>query len=158
MNRVTSRLDAEALAAALESFPPHLRDKLKFDLFCGNPVAAGLELDDVVEPYGRSIRDTSHVSYACHTNDARVTVVVASALDPQQFTHELAHVLDDAMGHEVATDPVTRYATTNRGESFAEFVTAALWPGYLPWGNDSVAIQRAPLERLGLTDAHSPTT
>jgi hypothetical protein len=62
-------------------------------------------------------------------------------------------VLDLEMEFEVDVQPVTRYATTNRQEAFAEFVTAALVPGYLPYdsrGVEYVQQQEKPLALLGL--------
>lgn len=132
--RVTQR-HAEAVAEALTYIPPRLRPLVGCDVFCGDPIFAGLH-DTVDIADGRSYRDQAHVCYPHHVADRRVTLVLPERRgDVAVVLHEFGHVLhwhlqDRAGGwHEVPTlEPVTRYATTNDEEAFAEAFVAWFYP------------------------------
>jgi hypothetical protein len=146
---------SEEVGAALDLFPEHLRERLKFDVFCGDPVAAGVADYDISGPtLGRSPRNTAHVLYPWRSFDRRTTIVVPGPREVATWVHEIAHVLDLEMEFKVDAQPVSWYAGTNRQEAFAEFVTAALVPGYLaPYddrGVEYVQRQQEPLTLLGL--------
>lgn len=133
MNRVTSYRKLEPVVDGLGYYPPAFRDRLQFDVFTADPIFAGLERNDESSG-GRSLRDTAHVCYPHHVFDRRMTMMVPddSCLREYGFgVHELAHVLDFHLGYAIRCAPVTDYARRNRGEAFAEYVTALLVPGYL---------------------------
>ena len=155
VNRLKSTTVAAEVAEALDLFPESLQRYLKFDVFEGDPVFSG------VGPYlssylskatnGRSLRTTAHVCYPWHTYDERTTVVIPELIGVAETVHELAHVLDFALDFSIGVWPVTWYAKWNRAEAFAEFVTAALVPGYLEHdrrGQEYVAPQRWALAAL----------
>ena len=59
--------------------------------------------------------------------------------------HELGHVLDEVLGLDHTAQPVTEYATTNRGEAFAEAFTAWIKPNEYAeaWLQDALYEDRA---------------
>lgn len=96
-----------------------------------DPVFAGLHNNTDISD-GRSYRDTGHVCYPCHLENApadrRCTTVVMPTLMPVvHIVHELGHVLDWRMGFTHTADPVTEYAESNREEAFAEAFTARFY-------------------------------
>ena len=84
------------------------------------------------------LSDTAHCAFPFHLNgpaDRRVT----PAIMPRQYrsqwatahtlVHELGHALHETIGFDHDAVPVTKCATTNRVEAFAESFTAWCWPG-----------------------------
>jgi hypothetical protein len=131
MERITTQRFAEPVADALGWLPPRLREMAGADVFCGDPLFAGLHsflrADD-----GRSYRDTAHVCYPPHVRDRRSTVVFTEPPDWYTVIHEFGHVIDwhlsERAGEMVTLNPVTAYARTNRFEAFAEAFTAWFYP------------------------------
>ena len=151
MKRLMSQRVVGEVAAALELYPVGLRRLLGFDVFEGDPIFAGIARYTTTRiGDGRSYHETAHVCYPWHARDRRTTVVLPSPIGVPHTVHELGHVLDCVLGFEVSTEPVTYYAQTDRGEAFAEFVTALLVPGYLWWDPraDSARSQVEPFAQL----------
>ena len=152
MMRIVSQVAAQEIAEALNLFPESLRRLLKFDVFEGDPVFANVACYDNIAPtLNRSPRNTAHVLYPWRGWDKKTTIVLPKPIGVESTVHELAHVLDLALDFDVNVHPVTWYAQTNRAEAFAEFVTAVLVPGYLPWdpkGQEYVAPQQWALAAL----------
>jgi hypothetical protein len=155
MNRGRS----EDVGVALDLFPEHLRERLKFDVFVGDPVFSGISwYGNGLTKDGRSYHDTQHVGYPWHFRDGRTTMVLQKPCGIAFTVHELAHVLDFSFDFEVPVKPVTLYARTNRYEAFADAVTALLVPGYprtegREWGPPAFErawAQRQLVEALGL--------
>ena len=149
---------AEAVAEALDHLPDRLLPVAACDLFCGDPLFAGLcrpgwDFEDSPVT-GRSYRATAHVCFPYHSRDRRVTMVLPDGRDDVMTAlHEFGHVIhwhlqERAGGWEKVPrlEPVTDYALTNELEEFAEAFTAWFYPprqveqdGYwLRWsrGND----------------------
>lgn len=130
MNR-SRQVQCEAVGEALGRIPGRLRHLVECDLFCADPLFAGINVpewrDDAVRPDGRSYRRTPHVCFPYHVSDRRVTVVLPRDCQVSTVLHELGHVAhwhlqERAGGWERVPgfEPVTDYATTNRLEEFAE--------------------------------------
>jgi len=126
---------AETIAAALELYPPGLRELVAdVDFLTGtDPLFAGLH-DYADTDDGRSYRSTAHVAYPWHVLGPRArrrtTVVLPTPSSLRTVVHELGHVLDWQLAFSHAAAPVSWYAGTNRCEAMAEAVTSWLIPGY----------------------------
>ena len=124
----------EAIATAMNLMPRRLRPLVECDVFCGDPLFAGVHGFETLDD-GRSYRRTAHACFPYDTTDGRLTVVLPHAIDVYTAVHELGHVLHwnlqqllggwDCLPRLVA---VTEYATTNVAEEFAEAFTAWFYP------------------------------
>jgi hypothetical protein len=122
---------SEEVGVALDLFPEHLRERLKFDVFCGDPVFAGVAYYGTgLGSDGRYYGTTAHVLYPERAHDGKTTIVLPEDIGLAFTVHELAHVLDLSFDFDLPVEPVTWYARRNRHEAFAEAVTALLVPGY----------------------------
>lgn len=152
MNRI-HHAQAEAISQALAYIPPRLHGHLGCDLFCSDPIFAGLHRADRTDD-GRSRRNIAHVCFPSHVADRRITFVWPDQdnRDPVDMiytaVHELGHVLHAHLGQRAGwkqlpcLQNVTEYAKTNYAECFAEAFTA--WTmarpqtmdqhPYWPWG------------------------
>jgi hypothetical protein len=145
MQRITDYFYCSLIEAGLKSYPPQLRKIIRFDVFCGDPIYAGLHCFEEMS-FERSYRNTVHVAHPYHTTDKICTLVLPGKdkYDDQLWVmvHELAHVLDWALGLQFRPVlAVTPYADTTPGERFAEWVTAMLVPGYpTAMGYNSLAL------------------
>lgn len=130
MRRLRQR-QGETVAAALEFVPDRLLDKVGCDVFCGDPIFAGLYVsawDNETTDDGRCFRRLAHVGWPYHTRDKRTTMVLPAEESVYTVLHELGHVLHWALSeHErdgvwAAADlvPTTEYAFKNQWETFAE--------------------------------------
>jgi hypothetical protein len=85
----------------------------------------------------RSYKETAHVAYEWHLNgprnSRRTTMVLPTDrnIDPRVIVHEFGHVLHQKLHFVKGLAPVTRYATTNNDECFAE--SFAAWINPLSW-------------------------
>jgi hypothetical protein len=130
MKRITDYFYCSLIEAALESYPPQLRKIMRFDVFCGDPIYAGLDCLEEAS-FGRSYRNTAHVMYPNHAIDKSCTVVLPGKRKLWVMVHELAHVLDWTLDFRFRPVlAVTPYAGTEPNERFTEWVTAMLVPGY----------------------------
>jgi hypothetical protein len=148
MRRVSDQRTVEVFDAALEAYPISLRRYLEFDLFTADPIFAGIshyESDRISD--GRLWRETAHVCYHIPGLD---TIVVPKPIPVAMAVHELAHVLDHALDFKIDVAPVDEYASRNRSEAFAEFITTMFVPGYLWWDvrAESVWQQYSPVREL----------
>lgn len=130
VNRLSQR-HAEVVAAALDYLPARLVPLVECDVFCADPLFAGLcrpGWDFEESPAtGRSYRSTPHVCFPYHVADSRVTVVLPQLVSVATVPHELGHVLhwnlqERAGGWDEVPrlEPVTDYAEQDRLEEFAE--------------------------------------
>lgn len=153
MDRIR-QAQAEVFSAAMEKVPARLHSLLGCDLFCGDPLFAGLwrpewQLTSTVD--GRSYHDTACVAFPYHMRDKRLTMVLHKD-DTSVYTvlHELGHVLHwnlfERMGESwkgfPGMVPVSRYAVGSWWESFAEAFVAWFYSprerdenDYWPWGH-----------------------
>lgn len=143
MNRFR-QAQAEAMREALDYIPTRLHDHLGHDLFCADPIFAGIfapPWDNEATADGRSYRRIAHVGWPFHTRDKRTTVVWPAMREaPKEAVtvavHELGHVLHGHLAERAGWESLprlwntTEYATTNYGECFAEAFTA--WALYTP--------------------------
>lgn len=127
--RLTQR-QAEVVAAALDYLPARLLPPVACDVFCADPIFAGLHATATTDD-GRSYSGTAHACYPEHVRDHRLTVVLPVLETVTTVLHELGHVLhwtlqDRAGGWEKVPrlEPVTEYAATNSHEEFAEAFVA----------------------------------
>jgi hypothetical protein len=131
MQRMTSMRHVEPIGKALSYLTPRIRDLAGCDVFCGDPLFAGLHSTETMLD-GRSYRNQAHVCFPCHVRDHRATVVLPVPESPSIILHELGHVVhievERRLGHTVTVAPVTAYAHTNRYEAFAEAFLAWLYP------------------------------
>lgn len=128
--RVTQR-HSEAVSHAFTWVPARVLELAGCDIFCGDPVFAGLHRIERTLG-GRSYRDTAHVCYPHHVADRRVTMVLPDVPPWYTVIHELGHALDwhvsERSGQRLTFRPVTAYARTDRMEAFAEAFCAWFWP------------------------------
>lgn len=134
----------EAVREALTHIPNRLHDLLGHDLFCADPIFAGIfapPWDNETTPDGRSYRNIAHVGWPYHTKDGRTTLVWPSLAEASHVAlyiavHELGHILHGHLAKRAGWSKmpwlwnVTRYAKTNYYECFAEAFTA--WVLYTP--------------------------
>lgn len=126
------------MSAALACFPARWRALLGCDLFCGDPIFAGINsagwtTADTAD--GRSYRTVAHACYPHHVRDRRLTVVLPRPYDLYTAIHELGHVVHWALQDRAGgwqqlprLEPVTTYAERNHEEEFAEALTAWFYP------------------------------
>lgn len=142
MNRLRQP-QAEAMREAYARIPSRLHDGLGCDLFCADPIFAGIFVppwDNESMADGRSYRRVAHVGWPYHTRDKRTTIVWPQPYEAseavQVAVHELGHVLHAHLAERVGwlkmpwLRNVSQYATTNYSECFAEAFTA--WAIYTP--------------------------
>lgn len=132
-DRIPNTRFSEPIFYGLRLFEPFLSWLPAVRFVCADPIFVGLHsIEDISD--GRSYRDTAHTSYPFHLNGPRSrrlpTIVLPVPEVPKYVVHELAHVLDYALGFSHKAVPVSAYAKVNRREAFAEAVTAYLVPGY----------------------------
>lgn len=136
MNRIRLHRHIEPYNAALALLPPAIRTLVRSDVLAGaDPVAAGLHRYTDAS-YGRSYRDTAHVTYEYHQlhmprDRQAVTIVLPEVPTIATVVHELGHVLHAALNFEPSPYAITRYAQTDELEAFAEAFAA--WA--LPYGH-----------------------
>lgn len=137
MNRLR-QLQAEVFGEALKRFPVRWQPLTGCDLFCGDPLFAGINAaawttDDAGD--GRSYRTIAHACYPHHVRDRRLTVVLPKPDGLYTAIHELGHVVHWTLQERVGgwhrlprLEPVTAYAQRNQEEEFAEALTAWFYP------------------------------
>lgn len=148
MKRVVGATYRTTISAAFDLLPEWLADELRGTHFlCGvDPLFVGLHGTDTTTD-GRSYRDTAHVNYgffASHrpASDRATTVALPIPVEPWVVVHELGHVVHELLRWAPSPDPVTKYAATNRWESFAEAFTMAHVPGYASWDSSRRRLAR----------------
>lgn len=135
MNRLAQQ-QIEAVAVGLTCIPGCLRPLLECDVFCADPIFAGLHEYEMTEQVGlapRSYRSLAHVCFPEHVRDRRTTLVLPAPVGVSVVLHELGHVLHQALaeraggwGRVPRLEVVTAYARLDRWEEFAEAFVAWL--------------------------------
>lgn len=134
VERVTTQAHAQAIRAGLDLLPERIRQRLAHvAFFTADPIAAGLH-SYIDSGDGRSFREIAHHIDAWAVrrprSERRSTVVLQDVVNRDLregaivVVHELAHALDEELGHSYTPKPTTDYSYTNRFEAFAEAFTA----------------------------------
>jgi hypothetical protein len=141
---------AEVVAEALGHVPDRLQPLVECDVFCGDPIFAGIwrpEWQMETTADGRNYRGLACVGFPYHARDKRLTLVLPVVESVYVVLHELGHVLQHALLERVdrwdampAIFPVTEYGNTNYYEAFAEAFAAWFYTPrerdedpYWPW-------------------------
>jgi hypothetical protein len=133
VNRVTSRVQSEAIGVARDLMGPQIWNRVKHTaVFMGDPIAAGLhswERLDLGEFGTGSYRQCAHVCYPAHIErpaaDRRTTIVLPKLVEPDTVIHEFGHALHETLDFETTVlVEVTAYAAYSTHEAFAEAFTA----------------------------------
>jgi hypothetical protein len=127
---------SEVIGEALTYLPDCLLPFAEFDLFCADPIFAGVctsDWDKVTSlTTGRSYRSTMHVRFPYHIRDRRTTICAPAQLDLATALHEIGHVIEwrvrERSNELPALTPVSEYAGTNWSEMFAEAFTQWFYP------------------------------
>ena len=157
MERIQGPDVGEQLSMALDWLPRSLATRLGFvDFFIGDPLFAGLHRVEIADD-GGSFRTTAHYVSECHqrhrAKSARRPTIVLPFGPGETATvvHELGHALDEVLGEEWLTQPVSRYARVDRFEAFAEAFTA--WVGLPSYQAERDRLYRIDRESAAFFDA-----